>query len=420
MSSLRAFVPLSVFLFFACPSPKPPPPPEPGPLQAGVATRKLDLPVGIALGGYLRQRPASDPGSPWAEQFPASQGIHTEPTVRVVALTNGLTRIAFIRLDTAITTPTLRSRLISTLGAAGETANVFLFATHTHAGPARIMPPARLGSATGTDFVSLVMDHYDAEVETRMTSRHRRGRHRGLRHPRSRSAWASPGWRPVTSTTIAAARTTPSTAATSATPRSPSSASTRWTRRATPVKPLTALLHYAMHGTVLGSDNTLQSTEAPGALRALRLGRPGRPRDVRAGRGGRRVAARQPVRPHRPPAPRAAGKGAGAARGGRVGARGPRPRGGEGAPRLPRARRAADPRGLRLREGRVPRVGRHPVRGRRARPVRRGEVGAHGRGLPAARAAQALQDGALAAAPGRPAASSRCPASRAPGCRGRW
>ena len=152
MSSRACFVVVSLVFLVACPPPKPAPP-QPGPLQASVATRRLDLPVGIAMGGYLRQRPASDPGSTWAKQFPASQGVHTEPTVRVVALTNGLTRVAFIRLDTAITSPTLRSRLIATLTAAGETAKVLMFATHNHAGPARYMPPARLGSATGTDVV---------------------------------------------------------------------------------------------------------------------------------------------------------------------------------------------------------------------------------------------------------------------------
>lgn len=265
MSSPRPFALLSLFLLAACPPPRPPPPPEPGPLQAGVATRRLDLPVGIALGGYLRQRPASDPGSPWAKQFPASQGIATEPTVRVVALTNGLTRVAFIRMDTALTSPTLRSRLLGTLTAAGETANVLLYATHTHAGPARMMPPARLGSSTGTDFVSLVMDHDDAEVETRMTSAMVEAVTEAFatlvpvsvgvasveagdfNHDRrcENDPLYGPDFRDTALTVI---RIDQVDAA------------------GQPVKPLTALLHYAMHGTVLGSDNTLQSTEAPGAL----------------------------------------------------------------------------------------------------------------------------------------------------------
>ena len=127
----RMLVVASLLVLSACPAPKPPPP-EPGPLRAGVATRRLDLPVGIAMGGYLRSRPASDPGSTWAKQFPASQGVgYTDPTVRVVALTNGLTRVAFIRLDTTVTSPTLRSRLTATLKAAGEEARTSSFTPPT-------------------------------------------------------------------------------------------------------------------------------------------------------------------------------------------------------------------------------------------------------------------------------------------------
>jgi hypothetical protein len=277
MSSSRAVALLCFVLFTACPAPKPPPAPEPGPLQAGVATRRLDLPVGIAMGGYLRQRPVSDPGSNWAEQFPASQGIHTEPTVRVVALTNGLTRVALIRLDATITSPTLRSRLVGSLTAAGESANVFMYATHSHAAPARFMPPARLGSATGTDFVSLVMDHYDAEAETRMTSAIvaaiteafstlkpvslgvasvEAGDFNNDRRCENDPIYG-PDFRDTALTVIRIDEVDAS---------------------GQPVKPLTALLHYAMHGTVLGSDNTLQSTEGPGPSSSMRRTRWASPR----------------------------------------------------------------------------------------------------------------------------------------------
>ena len=264
MSSLRPLAFTSLLVLAACPPPKPVVP-EPGPLRAAVATRRLDIPVGIAMGGYLRTRPASDPGSPWAKQFPASQGVHSDPTVRVVVLTNGLTRVALIRLDTTIVSPTLRSRLISTLTAAGETANVFIYATHTHAGPARIMPPARLGSATGTDFVSLVMDHYDAEVETRMTSAISEA-----------IIEAFAGLKPVSVglATVEAGDFNNDRRCENDPVYGRNFRDTALTviridevdEAGTPVRPLTALLHFAMHGTVLGSDNTLQSTEAPGAF----------------------------------------------------------------------------------------------------------------------------------------------------------
>ncbi|MDP2269876.1 MAG: neutral/alkaline non-lysosomal ceramidase N-terminal domain-containing protein [Archangium sp.] len=263
-SSLRVFALASFFVFMACPQ-VPAPPPEPGPLQAGVATRRLDLPVGIAMGGYLRTRPASDPGSPWARQLPASQGLHSDPTVRVVAFTNGLTRLAFVRLDTTLVSPTLRSRLMGTLAATGETANLLLFATHTHAGPARIMPPARLGSATGTDFVSLVMDHYDAEIEQRMT----KAITEAVTEAFATLKPVSIGVATLEAGDFNSDRRCENDPLYGRDFRDTALTVIRIDEvdeRGAPVKPLTALMHYAMHGTVLGSQNTLQSTEAPGAF----------------------------------------------------------------------------------------------------------------------------------------------------------
>lgn len=251
-------------VFLACPQPEPAPP-EPGPLLAAVATRKIDQPVGVPMGGYLRTRPSSDPGSIWAEQFPASRGVQSEPTVRVLALTNGLTRVAFVRLDTTITSPTLRSRTLTSLAAAGEPAHLFMYATHSHAAPARFMPPARLGSSTGTDFVSLVMDHYDVEVEARLTQAIIDATADAFAHlvpvsvgvatveagefNNDRRCENDPVYgHDFRDTAMTVIRLDEVDAA------------------GQPVRPLTALLHYAMHGTVLDSENTSFSTEAPGAL----------------------------------------------------------------------------------------------------------------------------------------------------------
>jgi neutral ceramidase len=264
--SSRVLLPLVVLSLTACPAPKPmPPPPEPGPLKAGVATRKFDQPVGVAMGGYLRSRPLSDPGSPWAEQFPASRGVATEPTVRVVALTNGVTRVAFIRLDATIVSPSLHGRFITALAATGETANVLLYATHTHAGPARFMPPARLGSSTGTDFVSLVMDHYDPELEAHLTD---------AILAATTEAFASMVPVSVGIATVEAGdfnndRRCENDPIYGHDFRDTALTLVRFDEvdaSGTPIKPLTALAHYAMHGTVLPSENTLQSTEAPGAF----------------------------------------------------------------------------------------------------------------------------------------------------------
>jgi neutral ceramidase len=258
-------VALPLLVLVGCSAPTPPPPPQAGPLRAAVATRKLEAPVGVPMGGYLRTRPASDPGSPWARQFPASKGVHTEPTVRVLALTNGLTRVVFVRLDTPIVSPTLRARTIAALTAAGESAKVFIWATHSHAGPARFMPPARLGSSTGTDFVSLVMDHYDLEIEARFT----KAIVEATTEAFSKLEPVSFGVATADGSEFNSDRRCENDPIYGRNFRDTDLTVIRFdvvNEQGERVHPLTALVQYAMHGTVLGGDNTLFSTEAPGAL----------------------------------------------------------------------------------------------------------------------------------------------------------
>ncbi|MFT3712859.1 MAG: neutral/alkaline non-lysosomal ceramidase N-terminal domain-containing protein [Archangium sp.] len=253
------------FTLSACPPPPPPPPAKPGPLRAGVATVKLDQPVGMAMGGYLRQRPGSDPGSTWAKQFPASRGVHTEPTARTLALTNGLSRVALVRLDLTIVSPTLRTRIRNALAAAGETANVLLYATHTHAGPARFMPPAHLGDPNGTDFVALVMDHYDTEAELRLVN----AIMASIAQAFASLEPVSYGIATVDASAFNNDRRCENDPIYGYDFRDTNATVIRFDvvdESGNPVRPLTALVHYAMHGTVLGEQNTLQSTEGPGAM----------------------------------------------------------------------------------------------------------------------------------------------------------
>lgn len=262
--SSRALV-LLCLVFSACPPVEVQPPPEPGPLRAGVSTRRLDVPIGVAMGGYSRTRPADEPGSPWARQLPSSRGLHTEPTVRVIAVTNGLERVAFIRMDTTLISSTLRARTQAALAAIGETAHVFMHATHSHSSPARIMPPARLGGPTGTDFVSLVMDHYDAEVEDRMT--------RAIVEA-TREAFDDLKRVSVGVGSVEAGEFNNDRRCENDPVYGPDYRDTKFTvlrfdevdEAGAPVKPLAAMLHYPMHGTVLGSQNTLVSTEITGAV----------------------------------------------------------------------------------------------------------------------------------------------------------
>ncbi|MGV3624525.1 MAG: neutral/alkaline non-lysosomal ceramidase N-terminal domain-containing protein [Archangium sp.] len=263
MSSRLLF--LSCLIFCACPKPVEPPPPEPGPLQAATATRRLDIPIGITMGGYSRSRPSDEPGSPWAKQMPSSRGLHTEPTVRVIAMSNGLERVAFIRMDTTLISSTMRARTQAALTAAGETAHVFMHATHSHSSPARIMPPARLGGPTGTDFVSLVMDHYDAEVEDRMTQ---------AIVAATVEAFANLKRVSVGVSSVEAGDFNNDRRCENDPVYGANFRDTKFTvlridevdDNGAPIKPMTAMLHYPMHGTVLGSENTLISTEITGAV----------------------------------------------------------------------------------------------------------------------------------------------------------
>lgn len=248
----------------ACPPPQPMPP-KPGPLRGGTATVKLDLPVGMAMGGYLRTKPGSDPGSTWARQFPSSRGMHTEPTARTLALTNGIERLAIVRLDLTIVSPTLRTRIRAALKAAGETADVVLYATHTHAGPSRFMPPAHLGDPNGTDFVALVMDHYDSEVELRLVEKIVASINQAF----SALEPVSYGVATVEAGDFNNDRRCENDLIYGYDFRDTRATVIRFDvvdESGAPVRPLTALVHYAMHGTVLDSDNTLQSTDGPGAM----------------------------------------------------------------------------------------------------------------------------------------------------------
>lgn len=217
------------------------------------------------MGGYSRTRPADEPQSPWSKQLPSSRGIHTEPSVRVIALTNGITRVAFIRMDTTLISSTLRARTIASLSTVGEAAQVFMHASHSHSGPARMMPPARLGGPTGTDFISLVMDHYDAEVEERMT----RAIVEATQEAFANLKAVSVGVASVEAGDFNNDRRCENDPVYGANFRDTAFTVLRFDEvdaNGTPVKPLTAMLHYAMHGTMLGSGNTLQSSEITGAV----------------------------------------------------------------------------------------------------------------------------------------------------------
>ena len=113
----------------------------PGDLRAGAGQRSIDLPIGHSTGGYaqspllLYPMPPDDPGSPFADMFPATRGMESPPSAKVTVLENGHSRLVLARIDAVFVTDVLTERVIQMarerLGAdiGGQ---LLLNATHTH------------------------------------------------------------------------------------------------------------------------------------------------------------------------------------------------------------------------------------------------------------------------------------------------
>ena len=255
---------LLVVALAAC-SPKPPPP-KPGPLKAGVATVTLDAPVGVSMGGYSRHRQtATEKGSTWAANLPASTGVQSMPTARAVALSDGVTRIVLVRLHLCLTTASLRFRAEKALRERGYDASLFVVSTHTHAGPARYFRPAPAEGSGGTDPTALAMDTFDAEVEDRLGLSIADAAAKALDSLKP----ASVGVASVEAGDFNHDRRCENDDLYGADFRDKTLTVVRideTDEAGNPVRPMTGFINYPMHGTVLGGDNSLMSIDAPGAM----------------------------------------------------------------------------------------------------------------------------------------------------------
>ncbi|MDX2013393.1 MAG: neutral/alkaline non-lysosomal ceramidase N-terminal domain-containing protein [Myxococcaceae bacterium] len=246
-------------------SPVPPPPPSGGPLRAGVATAIVDVPVGAPTGGYSRTKPPEDPGSPWASTFPSTRGVHTDATARALALTNGLTRVAFVRLDVCLITPSLRTRIRRLLDAGGESASFIVQATHTHGHVARFFEPVHIGSPSGPDFVAFGMDTYDAELEVRLAT----AAATAITEAFARLVPVSVGSATVDASALNSDRRCENNPVYGADFRDPTLTVIRFDEvdsSGAPARPLTALTHFSVHGTVMSGSNPLLTTDVTGAM----------------------------------------------------------------------------------------------------------------------------------------------------------
>ncbi len=236
--------------------------PQPSALKAGLATAPLDAPIGTPLGGYNRHRGDDDRGSRWALNFPASTGtLGAAPTARALVLDDGLTRVAIVRIDTALVTATLQTRAELHLEPGLK---LLLVATHTHAGPARFFRRA-FTQGGGADITAIAMDTYDPEIEERLAVSiaaavtqalaqltpvsvgHGEADGSALNHDRrcQNDALYGEGYRDG-ALRIVRFDAVDATGA--------------------PTRPLAALLSYAAHGVLLSDGNTLMSADVAGAL----------------------------------------------------------------------------------------------------------------------------------------------------------
>lgn len=120
---------------------------KPAPLRAGAGERFLDMQVGHPHAGFTQstvlgeRHPPDDPGSPFAQIFPATRSLESPITAKAVVLDNGRHRLVLARVDAIFTTAELYRRVLDfAQEELGEDlrGKLILNATHTHSAPGRI------------------------------------------------------------------------------------------------------------------------------------------------------------------------------------------------------------------------------------------------------------------------------------------
>lgn len=238
--------------------------PRPGRLRAGLATAWLDVPVGVPTGGNSKPAPPA-PQSPWSDKHPATTGVQTTPTARALALSDGVTTVVLVRLDLCLTTATLRLRAQEELASLGATTPLIVSSTHTHSGPGRYFHPAPADGTGGFDPTVTGMDVFDPEVESRIAKAIARAAADALAVLRP----VSLGVATVELPEFNADRRCENDDLYGHDFRDTTLTLLRFDEvddEGQPTRPFAGLIHYAMHGTFLGSLNPLHAVDAPGAL----------------------------------------------------------------------------------------------------------------------------------------------------------
>jgi Neutral/alkaline non-lysosomal ceramidase, N-terminal len=137
--------------------------PQPGPLQVGVATVRMPVPLGIGTAGYAGFSLAGHP-SPFAKMYPATKRIHGHPEFKAAVVSRGPGfEAVFLRADLVAVYQQLRRAVVLELEKrlGRDMDDVLIFgATHTHSGPGRMV--------NGSGIYDLLADSFFPEFYEQM------------------------------------------------------------------------------------------------------------------------------------------------------------------------------------------------------------------------------------------------------------
>jgi len=248
-----------------------------GALSAGASGGYLDVPVGVPLTGYTARDNAFGGAqgpdirdSDYTTDFQASGGWQTASPVQVVWLTDGERHAVIVRLDLIYSwdelTENIGRRLTEATGI-DLTDSIFTVTSHSHSAP---------GTFTNASIFFLGSDVYSAEIEGRMVDsavEHAMNAYQALQ-PAKAGLGIDLDFDPIGIDRIFRDRREENDHL-----LGPAGVLTGegWKdQRASLLRvdslddePIAALFAFGIHGTIMGADNTLMSTEAGGHIATL-------------------------------------------------------------------------------------------------------------------------------------------------------
>jgi len=228
---------------------------EPAPLEAGVAMRHLDRPVGISMAGYGGRTDGL--GSTWAGAFFASRGFYALPAIKAMVLRAGDEELVIVKLPTMSAesgiTDAIAAKLMDRHGVDLQ-GRIITGATHSHHIHARYWRiPDQLGEAgidtfdeelldlLATEFADTIMEARDQLAPAQWAHAEQEDWDVENHVYRDRRGENNPTYGKDPRLTILAVRRPDGT-------------------------PLAAITQFGMHGTILDSDNELLTEDAAGGL----------------------------------------------------------------------------------------------------------------------------------------------------------